>query len=94
MSGRTTRVIDLHLKPGHGNTDAIERQLARFRGELDSAIRAGEKEIVFIHGVGSGILKEKLRYIVEKDYPSCSYHDAPFNIYGVGGATVVTIKKK
>jgi dsDNA-specific endonuclease/ATPase MutS2 len=93
IKGRTTRVVDLHLKAGYRGSDAVERQLVRFRGELDSAIRAGATEIVFIHGVGSGVLKKELRNIILKDYPSCIYHDAPFNLYGVDGATLVTLKK-
>lgn len=92
-AGRAVRVVDLHLKPGYSQSDAVERQLARFRGELDSAIRAGEGEIVFIHGVGTGLLKNELRRIVSSDYPSCSYQDAPFGRFGSGGATLVTIGK-
>jgi hypothetical protein len=91
--GRGVRVVDLHLKAGYNQGDAIERQLARFRGELDSAIRAGAGEIVFIHGVGAGILKDELRRIVSSDYPSCGFQDAPFARFGINGATLVVIKK-
>jgi dsDNA-specific endonuclease/ATPase MutS2 len=91
--GRGVRVVDLHLKAGYNQGDAIERQLARFRGEMDSAIRAGATEIVFIHGAGSGKLKGEIRRIIAEDYPSCSYRDAPFGRFGVGGATVVLIGK-
>ena len=87
------REVDLHLKSGYNSTDAIERQLARFRGELDNAVRTGLKEIIFIHGVGSGRLKDELRRTISDDYPSCSYHDASFSRYGFGGATVVVIGK-
>ena len=54
-SPATAREVDLHLPSGKGSPESLERQLARLRGELNSAIRAGEKEIVFIHGVGTGI---------------------------------------
>jgi dsDNA-specific endonuclease/ATPase MutS2 len=92
-AGTVVREVDLHLGPRQGGTEAIDRQLARFRGELNSAIRAGLREIVFIHGVGSGKLKEEIRGIIAKEYPSCSFSDAPFSRYGFGGATLVTIKK-
>ncbi len=92
-AGREVRVIDLHLKPGYNRGDALERQIATFRGELDSASRAGLGEVIFIHGVGSGLLKNELRRIISSDYPSCSCQDAPFARFGVGGATLVTIGK-
>jgi dsDNA-specific endonuclease/ATPase MutS2 len=91
--GREVRVVDLHLKAGYNQADAIERQLARFTGEMDSAIRAGAAEIVFIHGSGRGKLKDEIRRIIAEDYPSCRYRDAPFGGFGVGGATVVLIGK-
>jgi len=87
-------VVDLHLKPGYNQGDAVDRQLARFRGELDSAIRAGVSEIIFIHGVGSGRLKDEIRRIIADDYPSCSCQDAPFSRFGVGGATLIVIKHR
>jgi len=93
-SGRAgPKEIDLHLKPAQSPADVIERQISRFRGELEGAIRRGEKEIIFIHGVGSGRLKEELRMILKEEYPSCVYQDAPFSRYGFGGATLVTIRK-
>jgi DNA-nicking Smr family endonuclease len=92
-AGRQTRIVDLHLKHGYSQADALERQLARFRGELDSAVRAGADEIVFIHGVGAGILKNELQNILLTEYPSCSFQDAPFARFGVNGATLVVIKK-
>jgi hypothetical protein len=93
-AARQPRVVDLHLKPGYNQGDAVDRQLARFRGEMDSAIRAGAAEIVFIHGVGIGRLKDEIRRIIADDYPSCRCHDAPFRRFGVGGATMIIIKHR
>lgn len=98
-SGRSPRVsgaareVDLHLPSGHAAIDALDRQLARIRGELNSAIRSGEKEIVFIHGAGSGRLREALRDIIAAEYSLCTCHDASFTRYGYNGATAVTIRK-
>lgn len=93
-AGRLPKVVDLHLKPGYNQGDAVERQLARFRGELDSAIRAGAAEIVFIHGAGIGRLKDEIWRIIAEDYRSCSCQDAPFSRFGVGGATLIVIKHR
>jgi dsDNA-specific endonuclease/ATPase MutS2 len=96
MTARSRSVIkevDLHLKEGYNRPDAVERQLARFRAELNGAARSGLREIIFIHGIGNGILKQELRKIIETDYKTCSYQDAPFDRYGFGGATLVTLKK-
>jgi DNA-nicking Smr family endonuclease len=87
------REIDLHLKPAQSAADVIERQITRFRGELAGAVRRGDREIIFIHGVGSGRLKEEIRRILREEYPSCLFQDAPFSRYGYGGATLVTIRK-
>lgn len=92
-SGKKIREIDLHLKEGYNRPDAVERQLARFRAELDSAVRSGLKEIIFIHGVGNGKLRQEMREIIGTHYKTCSYQDAPFNRYGFGGATLIIIKK-
>jgi dsDNA-specific endonuclease/ATPase MutS2 len=49
--------------------------------------------VIFIHGVGSGKLREAIHAALTTDYPACSWHDAPFVRYGYNGATVVTIKR-
>lgn len=90
---KPVKEVDLHLGRRLGGAESFERQLARFRGELNSAVRSGRAEIIFIHGVGSGRLKEEIRRIIAWEYPSCSCSDAPFSRYGFGGATLVTIKK-
>jgi dsDNA-specific endonuclease/ATPase MutS2 len=93
---KRSKVVDLHISgsfSGVNGLTTIEVQLMRFRSELDTAIRNGYKEITFIHGVGSGVLKQELRKILLNNYPSISYHDASFSEYGYGGATQVVIKK-
>jgi dsDNA-specific endonuclease/ATPase MutS2 len=87
------REVDLHLRSGQAGADALDRQMARFRGELNSSIRAGEQGVIFIHGVGSGKLREAIHAVLASDYTSCGWHDASFSRYGYNGATVVTIKR-
>ncbi len=93
ITGTGPREVDLHLGSGYSQPDAIERQLSRFRGELSSAVRRGDREIIFIHGQGTGRLREEIRQILTDKYPSFIFQDAPFSRYGFGGATHVTIKK-
>jgi hypothetical protein len=85
--------VDLHLSPGHAGIYALERQLVRFTGELEGAIRRGEREIIFIHGSGKGRLREEIHRIIAAEYPLCTCSDASFSRYGYGGATTVTIGK-
>ena len=90
----TAKEIDLHLSPGNGGVYALERQLLRFEGELRGAISRGEGEIIFIHGSGSGKLRDEIRRIIIAEYPLCVCMDASFSRYGYGGATLVTIGKQ
>lgn len=96
-SGKPDRIpieVDLHINKlvdyviGLGNQDILEIQMARFRKELDSAIIENEREIVFIHGIGNGTLKNELRKVVDQDYPFCYYEDASFKEYGFGATRI------
>lgn len=98
--GRTVRnalnpvkVVDLHLKSGYNGRDALLRQIETFRGELDSAIRRGEREIIFVHGVGSGKLRQELVNALSLYYPSLTFHNAPFSKFGYEGAMLISLKK-
>lgn len=87
------REVDLHMRYEALNSDyhAVELQLMRFRSVMDQAIRNKEREVIFIHGVGSGRLKELIHRTITENYPGCSFHDASYRKYGVGGATHVLI---
>jgi len=90
------REVDLHIKGSSGQSSdyhAIEIQVLKFRAELDRAIRENEKEIVFIHGVGSGKLKAMIRKILSENYIYCSVYDGSFKKYGIDGATHVVINR-
>jgi hypothetical protein len=89
----SVREVDLHLKKGYSGKDAIMRQTELFRSELDSAQKKGIKEVIFIHGLGSGKLRQELINILSTHYPSFTYQDAPFSNYGYGGAIIVTLRK-
>lgn len=97
-SSRTTDLleVDLHIDAllpdtrGLESKDMLDAQMAHVRTVMEQ--NAGRKglRIVFIHGVGAGVLKGELRRFIERKYPKCHFQDASFREYGFG-ATMVTI---
>ena len=57
---------------------------------VDEAINLGYKEIVIIHGIGTGIVKKSVHDTLSKDKNVLSYKLDSFNI----GCTIVTLKEK
>jgi dsDNA-specific endonuclease/ATPase MutS2 len=64
----------------------------RVDSEMKSAIRSRVKKIVFIHGVGQGVLKQEVASLLNKKYKKYYFQDASFKEYGYG-ATMVTLRK-
>lgn len=71
--------------------EILQIQLARFETALQGGIKAGTKQMVFIHGVGNGKLKYEIGKVLDRKYPKLRYQDASFKEYGYG-ATLVYIK--
>jgi dsDNA-specific endonuclease/ATPase MutS2 len=63
-----------------------------FRKEMDKAISTGVKKIVFIHGVGDGVLKNELRRELSRKYAKYPFQDASFREYGFG-ATMAVLRR-
>lgn len=86
--------IDLHIEQlvdSHSelsNGEILNIQLSRFAIALETAKRSKVKKIVFIHGVGNGVLKHELRKKLDKDYPDLKHQDASFKEYGYGATMV------
>ncbi len=89
--------VDLHIEsivPHHGKIDdslKLKKQLDFFKQCLDSAIEENYSKIVFIHGVGVGVLKMEIHNILST-YENLDFRDAPLARYGIG-ATEVIFKK-
>ncbi len=82
-----TTVVDLHYKNKHADTTPIlSEQIAQFTYHLNQAIRSKQKSIVFIHGVGTGVLRKKIETILHKR--GLSYADAPYYLYGYGAIEI------
>ena len=92
------REIDLHIGELVDNEETmspvekLDLQVKTFERELTKAVKDGIEKIVFIHGVGNGILKAKIRGCLDRDYPQYYYQDASFQKYKFG-ATLVYLRK-
>lgn len=86
--------IDLHIEnlvenhSGMGNWEIIQLQLAHFEKAMNRTILKKEKKLVVIHGVGNGILKQEIKYALNK-YENCIAHDASYTKYGAGATEII-----
>lgn len=85
--------VDLHIHQlvkstqGMTNFDMLNIQLETAQRRLDFAISKRIQKVVFIHGVGEGILKEELKYLFKK-YDNLKFYDADYQKYGFGATEV------
>ena len=91
--------VDLHIeklieRPNRMSAyDILDHQLEIARRQLEFAKKKGISRVVFIHGVGEGILKTELESLFKK-YSNIQYRDASFRKYGLGATEVLIINKK
>ena len=84
--------VDLHIHQltpstrGMTNFDMLNLQLDTAKRQLEFAIGKRIQKVVFIHGVGEGVLKEELKYLFKK-YP-VDFYDAEYQKYGLGATEV------
>lgn len=89
--------VDLHIeklvpsKRGMSNFDILNMQMETAKRQLDFAIKNRMPKVVFIHGVGEGVLKSELDFLLAR-YDGISFQDANYQKYGLG-ATEVYIKQ-
>lgn len=81
--------VDLHIHQLVSTTkhmskhDILNYQLDTARRQLEFAIRKRIQRIVFIHGVGEGVLKTELDYLLSR-YDNITHYDADYQKYGLG----------
>ena len=80
-------VVDLHYDEATFNKNILEKQLRLFKTELHKGIKKHVSSMVFIHGVGRGVLRQEIVKYLQKKH--ISYADAPFSKYGTQGAIEV-----
>ena len=89
--------VDLHIeklvpsKRGMSNYDILTLQMETAKRQLDFAIKNRMPKVVFIHGVGEGVLKAELDFMLGRN-DGISFQDANYQKYGLG-ATEVYIKQ-
>lgn len=70
------------------NSEIVAIQLEHFERMLRNAESKKQQRIVFIHGVGQGVLRAEIRKMLREYYPHCEFLDAPYHIYGFGATEV------
>ncbi len=84
--------VDLHINQlvkstkGMNNFDMLNLQVETAKQQLEFAIRKRIQKVVFIHGVGEGVLKEELKYLFNKY--NVKHYDAEYSKYGLGATEV------
>lgn len=88
-----TMEVDLHIHQlvksyrGMSNHDMLTLQLDTAKHKLEFAINKRIQKIVFIHGVGEGVLKMELEYLFGR-YNNIKFYDANYQKYGLGATEV------
>ena len=90
--------FDLHIEKlvknfkSMSNYDILTIQTETAKRHIEFAIKNRIPKIVFIHGVGEGILKAELDFLLGR-YENIAFQDANYHKYGVG-ATEIFIRQK
>jgi dsDNA-specific endonuclease/ATPase MutS2 len=86
-------IVDLHIHhltdstKGMTNFDMLNLQLDTARQQLEFAIRKRLPKMVFIHGVGEGVLRQELETLLRR-YNNVDFYDADYKTYGLGATEV------
>jgi dsDNA-specific endonuclease/ATPase MutS2 len=97
---RTAEIVevDLHINElldnsaGLSNAEILTIQKEKVETEMKAAIQSGIRKIVFIHGIGQGVLKQEVLNILKSKFRKYYFQDASFKEYGFG-ATMVILRK-
>jgi dsDNA-specific endonuclease/ATPase MutS2 len=76
------------------NAQKLSMQLDHFQEALERAMKSHIKKIVFIHGVGNGVLRQSIRDILKR-YDGVEFSDGAYKKYGAGATEVrITSRNK
>ena len=84
--------VDLHIeklvksKRGMDNFDILSIQMETAKRKVEYCIQKRISKIIFIHGVGEGVLKSELHYLLNRY--NVKYYDASYKEYGLGATEV------
>jgi hypothetical protein len=91
--------VDLHLHHLVKNEKFLSShekkslQLDTAQHKLEFALKNNIQKIVFIHGVGEGVLKLELAYLFNR-YDQIKFYDADYKKYGLGATEVYVFQNK
>jgi len=91
-------IVDLHIEKlledhyGMGNSEKLDIQIKHFRRKLEMAITGHFTKIVFIHGVGNGVLRQTIRDLL-RTYEGIEYSDASYQKFGAGATEVRIVSR-
>lgn len=75
---------DVGLDPG----DKLDIQMKHFERMMRRAEQEHISRIVFIHGIGQGVLRSEIRKHLKMYYPHARFHDGSYAEYGYGATEV------
>ena len=87
--------VDLHFHElvedmsGLRDRTKLDIQLNHFERMMRIAAEQRIRKVIFIHGVGQGVLRHQIRSRLEMYYPECSVRDANPREYGSGATEVL-----
>jgi dsDNA-specific endonuclease/ATPase MutS2 len=90
--------IDLHIEKLLKNYRHLSKyeiltlQINTAKSALNHAIINKIQKIIFIHGVGEGVLRSELEYLLQK-YPNTNFQDADYAKYGNGAVEIYFTQK-
>lgn len=90
--------VDLHIEKlvkstrGLDNYDMLSLQIETAKRKLEYCIQKRISKIIFIHGIGQGVLKAELEHLLKKYH--VKYYDASYQKYGLGAIEVYIYQKK
>lgn len=93
ISSQSKKIIDLHIhhltssERGMTKHDKLLLQLSTAKTKIDDAVKNKNSKLIFIHGVGKGILKNELIKLFDS-YTNIEYYDANYHEYGHGATEV------
>jgi hypothetical protein len=94
---RPPKEVDLHIEKlttdfsNLDNAEILQMQVRAFEHNLETALATGMEEIIFIHGVGNGILKNQIHKLLSANKNIKFFKDAQKEKFGYG-ATLVRLR--